>query len=125
MRLISEIKIPSRTPINTTLLLDTFKVIHEYEQKRITAIDDHGYLICDTPSIWVIRKDFKFKYVWEVRRGLIILNVQYIEEIEWIVNTLKQSYRKRYEAELKRGLSLAIRELLDDGRTKRLNNEEW
>ena len=82
MRLIPQINIASRTPINTTLLLDTFKVIHEYEQKRTTAIDDHGYLICDTPSIWVIRKDFKFKYVWEVRRGLIIINVEYIIPFE-------------------------------------------
>ena len=123
MELIDEIKIPSRTPITTKMVLETFKVI--YKTEETAAMGTFSYLICNNPTIWVVKRETIFDDLWEVRRGLIILNVQYIEEIEWIVNTLKQSYRKRYEAELKRGLRLAIRELLDDGRTKRLNNEEW
>ena len=97
MRLISEIKIPSRTPITTKMVLETFKVI--YKTEETAAMGTFSYLICNNPTIWVVKRETIFDDLWEVRRGLIILNVQYIEEIEWIVNTLKQSYRKRYEVE--------------------------
>ena len=97
MRLISEIKIPSRTPITTKMVWETFKVI--YKTEETAAMGTFSYLICNNPTIWVVKRETIFDDLWEVRRGLIILNVQYIEEIEWIVNTLKQSYRKRYEVE--------------------------
>ena len=100
MKLIPQIKIPSRTPITTKMVWETFKVIHTYEETA--ALDTFSFLICDEPSIWVVRTETPFGELWEVRRGLIIINVQYIEEIEWIVNTLKQSYRKRYEVEPER-----------------------
>ena len=97
MELIDEIKIPSRTPITTKMVLETFKVI--YKTEETAAMGAFSYLICNKPTIWVVKRETIFDDLWEVRRGLIILNVQYIEEIEWIVNTLKQSYRKRYEVE--------------------------
>ena len=98
MRLIPEIKIPSRTPITTKMVWETFKVIHTYEEQA--ALDTFSFLICDNPSIWVVRTETPFEEVWwEVRRGLIIIEVKYIEEIEWMVSTLQQSYRKRYEVE--------------------------
>ena len=97
MELIDEIKIPSRTPITTKMVLETFKVI--YKTEETAAMGTFSYLICNNPTIWVVKRETIFDDLWEVRRGLIILNVQYIEEIEWIVNTLKQSYRKRYEVE--------------------------
>lgn len=97
IELIHEIKIPSRTPINTKMVLETFKVI--YKTEETAAMDTFSYLICNNPTIWVVKRETIFGDLWEVRRGLIIINVQYIEEIEWIVNTLKQSYRKRYEVE--------------------------
>ena len=97
MELIDEIKIPSRTPITTKMVLETFKVI--YKTEETAAMSTFSYLICNNPTIWVVKRETMFGDLWEVRRGLIIINVQYIEEIEWIVNTLKQSYRKRYEVE--------------------------
>ena len=97
MELIHQIKIPSRTPITTKMVLETFKVI--YKTEETAAMGTFSYLICNNPTIWVVKRETIFDDLWEVRRGLIILNVQYIEEIEWIVNTLKQSYRKRYEVE--------------------------
>ena len=97
MELIHQIKIPSRTPITTKMVLETFKVI--YTTKETAAFDTFSYLICNNPTIWVVKRETIFGDLWEVRRGLIKINVQYIEEIEWIVNTLKQSYRKRYEVE--------------------------
>ena len=97
MELIHQIKIPSRTPITTKMVLETFKVI--YKTEETAAMSTFSYLICNNPTIWVVKRETIFDDLWEVRRGLIILNVQYIEEIEWIVNTLKQSYRKRYEVE--------------------------
>ena len=100
MRLISEIKIPSRTPITTKMVLETFKVI--YKTEETAAMGTFSYLICNNPTIWVVKRETIFDDLWEVRRGLIILNVQYIEEIEWIVSTLKQSYWKRYEVEPER-----------------------
>ena len=92
MELIHQIKIPSRTPITTKMVLETFKVI--YTTKETAAFDTFSYLICNNPTIWVVKRETIFGDLWEVRRGLIKINVQYIEEIEWIVNTLKQSYRK-------------------------------
>ena len=100
MELIDEIKIPSRTPITTKMVLETFKVI--YKTEETAAMSTFSYLICNNPTIWVVKRETIFDDLWEVRRGLIIINVQYIEEIEWIVNTLKQSYRKRYEVEPER-----------------------
>ena len=99
MELIDEIKIPSRTPITTKMVLETFKVI--YKTEETAAMSTFSYLICNNPTIWVVKTEtiFEFDEMWEVRRSLIKINVQYIEEIEWIVNTLKQSYRKRYEVE--------------------------
>ena len=97
MELIDEIKIPSRTPITTKMVLETFKVI--YKTEETAAMGTFSYLICNNPTIWVVKRETIFDDLWEVRRGLIIINVQYIEEIEWIVSTLKQSYRKRYEVE--------------------------
>ena len=93
IELIHEIKIPSRTPINTKEVLETFKLIYTTEEKTFSC------LICNNPTIWVINRETIFGDLWEVRRGLIKIDIQYIEEIEWIVNTLKQSYRKRYEVE--------------------------
>ena len=97
MELIDEIKILSRTPITTKMVLETFKVI--YKTEETAAMSTFSYLICNNPTIWVVKRETIFDDLWEVRRGLIKINVQYIEEIEWIVNTLKQSYRKRYEVE--------------------------
>ena len=97
MRLIHEIKIPSRTPITTKMVLETFKVI--YKTEETAAMSTFSYLICSNPTIWVVKRETIFGDLWEVRRGLIKIDIQYIEEIEWIVNTLKQSYRKRYEVE--------------------------
>ena len=97
MELIHEIKIPSRTPITTKMVLETFKVI--YKTEETAAMGTFSYLICNNPTIWVVKRETIFDDLWEVRRSLIKINVQYIEEIEWIVNTLKQSYRKRYEVE--------------------------
>ena len=97
MELIHQIKIPSRTPITTKMVLETFKVI--YKTEETAAMGTFSYLICNNPTIWVVKRETIFGDLWEVRRGLIKINVQYIEEIEWIVNTLKQSYRKRYEVE--------------------------
>lgn len=101
MKLIHEIKIPSRTPITTKIVWETFKVIHTFEETE--ALDTFSFLICDNPSIWVVRRETPFGELWEVRRGLIIIKVKYIEEIERIVSTLQQSYRKRYEVEPERG----------------------
>ena len=100
MELIHQIKIPSRTPITTKMVWETFKVI--YTTEETAAIDTFSYLICNNPTIWVVKRETMFGDLWEVRRGLIIINVQYIEEIEWIVSTLKQSYRKRYDVEPER-----------------------
>ena len=97
MELIHQIKIPSRTPITTKMVLETFKVI--YKTEEMAAMGTFSYLICNNPTIWVVKRETIFDDLWEVRRSLIKINVQYIEEIEWIVNTLKQSYRKRYEVE--------------------------
>ena len=97
MELIHQIKIPSRTPITTKMVLETFKVI--YKTEETAAMGTFSYLICNNPTIWVVKRETIFDDLWEVRRSLIKINVQYIEEIEWIVNTLKQSYRKRYEVE--------------------------
>ena len=97
IELIHEIKIPSRTPITTKMVWETFKVIHTFEETE--ALDTFNFLICEYPTIWVVRIDTAVEELWEVRRGLITIDVQYIEEIEWIVSTLKQSYRKRYEVE--------------------------
>lgn len=94
INLIPQINIKSRTPICWKFLLENFKVIHEYD-----AIGVHGYLINSEPSIWVLERDTAFGSFWLVKRGLIGIHVDYIEEIEWIVKTLKASYRKRYEVE--------------------------
>ena len=104
MELIDEIKIPSRTPITTKMVLETFKVI--YKTEETAAMSTFSYLICNNPTIWVVKRETIFDDLWEVRRGLIIINVQYIEEIEWIVNTLKQSYHKRYEVEPEKKLRI-------------------
>lgn len=100
MKLIPQIKIPSRTPITTKMVWETFKVIHTFEETA--ALDTFSFLICDEPSIWVVRTETPFGELWEVQRGLILIEVKYIEEIEWIVSTLKQSYCKRYEVEPER-----------------------
>ena len=97
MKLIPQIKIPSRTPITTKMVWETFKVIHTFEETE--ELDTFNFLICEYPTIWVVRIDTVVEELWEVRRGLITIDVQYIEEIEWIVSTLKQSYCKRYEVE--------------------------
>ena len=101
MKLIPQINIASRTPITTKMVWETWKVIHTYEETA--ALDTFSFLICDEPSIWVVRTETPFGELWEVRRGLIIIEVKYIEEIEWIVSTLKQSYWKWYEVEPERG----------------------
>ena len=79
------------------MVWETFKVIHTFEETE--ALDTFNFLICEYPTIWVVRIDTVVEELWEVRRGLITIDVQYIEEIEWIVSTLKQSYCKRYEVE--------------------------
>ena len=79
------------------MVWETFKVIHTF--KETEALDTFNFLICEYPTIWVVRIDTVVEELWEVRRGLITIDVQYIEEIEWIVSTLKQSYCKRYEVE--------------------------
>ena len=89
MELIHQIKIPSRTPITTKMVLETFKVI--YKTEETAAMDTFSYLICNNPTIWVVKRETIFDDLWEVRRGL----------------------------------RLPIKELLDDNRTKRLYNEEW
>ena len=89
MELIHQIKIPSRTPITTKMVLETFKVI--YKTEETAAMGTFSYLICNNPTIWVVKRETIFDDLWEVRRGL----------------------------------RLPIKELLDDNRTKRLYNEEW
>lgn len=82
--------IKSRTLISPETLREKFTVIYEFEDTY-----RHWYLINQEPNIWVVKRETAFDEVYEVHRNLITLIVNHIEEIEWIVKTLKWSWQKR------------------------------
>lgn len=83
--------IKSRTPISPEILQEKFTVIYEFEDTY-----RHWYLINKEPNIWAVKRETAFDEVWEVHRNLITLIVNHVEEIEWIVATLKWSWQKRH-----------------------------
>ena len=93
-KLSQQINIKSRTPISEEVLREKFTVICEFED-----VYRHWYLVNQEPNIWAVRRETPFDEVWEVHRNLITLIVNHVEEIEWIVKTLKWSWQKRFSTQ--------------------------